>query len=329
MPEEDIELKVSSFFAKVKDPVLASPTLSFPDGVRITKLYPSPLPDVFKGDQLVLVGRFSGAGRGPVTLAGSVNGSPRRFDFNASFAGQRTENEFISRLWATRRVGYLLDEIRLRGETAELRDEVTALARQHGIVTPYTAYLIHEDEQRRGIPLAQQSLPAFSSNAGMRETGRAAYRALQDNVSGAGAVAAARYGLAQKSANQAGVALDFARVEAGRAVLSAAPAMAPEIRSFGGAAPSASFAAPSTAVEQVVQIDQQSRYVGGRTFFQNGNQWVDSEVQKQAKAKRTRLQFGTPEYFNFAAAHADARPWLALGSNVQFVLGDTVYEVVE
>ena len=105
--------------------------------------------------------------------------------------------------------------------------------------------------------------------------------------------------------------------------------MAPEPRTSGGAAPSASFAAPATAVEQVVQIDRQSRYVGGRTFFQNGNQWVDSEMQKQSKAKRTRLQFGTPEYFNFAAAYADARPWLALGANVQFVLGDTVYEVVE
>ena len=49
-------------------------------------------------------------------------------------------------LWATRRVGYLLDEIRLHGENAELRDEVTVLARKYGIVTPYTAYLIVEDE---------------------------------------------------------------------------------------------------------------------------------------------------------------------------------------
>ena len=63
-----------------------------------------------------------------------------------NFPRQADDHEFIPRLWATRRVGYLLDEIRLHGENAELRDEVTDLARKYGIVTPYTAYLIVEDE---------------------------------------------------------------------------------------------------------------------------------------------------------------------------------------
>ena len=35
LPEEDLEVKVSSFFAKIKEPVLASPKLKFPEGVRV------------------------------------------------------------------------------------------------------------------------------------------------------------------------------------------------------------------------------------------------------------------------------------------------------
>ena len=63
LPEEDLEVKVSNFFSKIKEPVLANPTLKFTGGIRATKLYPSPLPDLFKGEQLVLVGTLLRQGR--------------------------------------------------------------------------------------------------------------------------------------------------------------------------------------------------------------------------------------------------------------------------
>ena len=164
LPEEDIEVKVSNFYAKIKEPVLASPKLAFPDAVRATKMYPSPLPDIFKGEQLVLVGRYAGDGSGKIVLEGTVNGETRKFHYDAKFPADNSGNDFIPRLWATRRIGYLLDEIRLRGESKELKDEVTDLARQFGVVTPYTAYLILEDEDRRHVPRSAQSLPTLQSS---------------------------------------------------------------------------------------------------------------------------------------------------------------------
>ena len=74
----------------------------------------------------------------------------------------------MPRLWATRRVGFLLDEIRIHGETAELRDETTELARKYGIVTPYTAYLIVEDEDRRRVPMADRSMQSMSVDVSTR-----------------------------------------------------------------------------------------------------------------------------------------------------------------
>ena len=49
-------------------------------------------------------------------------------------------------MWAVRKVGTLLDDIRLHGERPELRDEVVVLARHFGIVTPYTSFLVTPDE---------------------------------------------------------------------------------------------------------------------------------------------------------------------------------------
>src|SRR5215471_10595978 len=121
MPDEDLEVKLSSFYSKIKEPVLANPSLKFTGDIRTSKLYPSPLPDLFKGEQLVLVGRYSGKGASAIRVEGSVNGEPKRFDYDVKFPEESPENDFIPRLWAMRRVGYLLDEIQLHGENSELR----------------------------------------------------------------------------------------------------------------------------------------------------------------------------------------------------------------
>jgi Ca-activated chloride channel family protein len=100
LPEEDIEVKVSGFFTKIKEPVLANPKMVFPADVRVSKLYPSPVPDLFKGQQLVLAGRYSGKGNGAIQIEGSVNGETwfrlRRVP------GRAKDRDFILRLWATR-----------------------------------------------------------------------------------------------------------------------------------------------------------------------------------------------------------------------------------
>jgi Ca-activated chloride channel family protein len=51
----------------------------------------------------------------------------------------------VEDLWARRKVGYLLDQIRLNGEKKEITDEVVSLAKKYGITTPYTSYLVAPD----------------------------------------------------------------------------------------------------------------------------------------------------------------------------------------
>lgn len=313
LPEEDIEVKVSNFFAKIRDPVLANPTLAFTGDVRLAKLYPSPLPDLFRGDQLVLVGRYSGSGAATAVLAGTVNGTPSRFSYDVNFPSQASEHEFIPRLWATRRVGYLLDEIRLHGENAELKDEITDLARHYGIVTPYTAYLIHEDETQRGVSLNGQTLPQFTADRSAGDVVRMAYGAYRTEKAGGAAVAGARIGQElQQVDSLAG------------AVNAATPS--PMLRRY-AFAPSSGRPADVGAADRAVQYTQQQRFVAGRSFYRNGDQWVDAEVQKQPSAQRVRLAFASPEYFALIRKRPQVAAWLALGQNVQFFLDGAVYEI--
>jgi hypothetical protein len=72
-----------------------------------------------------------------------------------------------------------------------------------------------------------------------------------------------------------------------------------------------------------------SQFAGGRSFFLNEDQWIDSGIQGMPGAKRQRIQLGSREYLELASNRPEVRPWLALGTKVQFLLDRTVYEIHE
>ncbi len=142
---ENIEVKVSRFYEKVSNPILSDISLDF-SGIRVMEMYPKELPDVFKGTQILVFGQYEGSGQAEVSLMGEVAGVPNMLRYSLYFPPSRRSNDFLPRLWATRKIGYLLDEIRLEGEDEELIDEIVELSKRYGIATPYTSFLILEDE---------------------------------------------------------------------------------------------------------------------------------------------------------------------------------------
>lgn len=145
-PGEDMEVKVSGFFAKISKPVLADLRLTVSGGASLQETYPPALPDLFHGGQLVVLARYSGSGTTQITLSGTIGSQKREYVYTVDFPNKTEEKRFVEDLWARRKVGYLLEQIRLNGEKKELVEEVTALAKKYGIATPYTSYLVVPDE---------------------------------------------------------------------------------------------------------------------------------------------------------------------------------------
>jgi Ca-activated chloride channel family protein len=137
---EKIDAKVSAFAAKVSKPVLVDLKIDF-GGARTEEVYPATLPDVFKGSQLIITGRYRGESSDPITLSGEINGRPKTFSYPGKFVAQTDENPFIARLWAKDRVDHLLDQIKLHGENNELKDEIIRLSKEFRFATPYTSFL--------------------------------------------------------------------------------------------------------------------------------------------------------------------------------------------
>jgi hypothetical protein len=89
------------------------------------------------------------------------------------------------------------------------------------------------------------------------------------------------------------------------------------------------YAAPAQRMALAEQFERESRFAGGKTFFQNGEKWIDSDVQKRQDARRVQVKFGSQEYFDLLKRQPQSKKWLAQGRLVEFVLGDTIYEVVD
>src|SRR5690606_23776918 len=122
-------------------------TLNF-EGVMAELMYPQQVSDLFLGEQLTIVGRFRDSSEGAtIVIRGEVNGEEQEFRYESLTFRDRAGGEpFIARLWATRRIADLMNTIRLNGENQELIDSIVSLSVRYGIITPYTSFLIEEDD---------------------------------------------------------------------------------------------------------------------------------------------------------------------------------------
>lgn len=155
-PGEDIEAKVSSLYSKIQNPALTDPKLDL-GGVRLRDVYPQPLPDIFYGGQLVLVGRYRDSGSKTASLTGKAGKENPKYTYSVSFADRTDPEEyaFVARLWAQKKIGWLIEQIRLHGQNQETVNEIVALSTQYGIMTQYTSFLAQEGTNLADVPRVQ------------------------------------------------------------------------------------------------------------------------------------------------------------------------------
>jgi Ca-activated chloride channel family protein len=296
-PAERIDDEVSGLYNKISAPVLANVELDFGD-ILVEDMYPAaPLPDLFAGTQLIVVGRYRDSGSTTIRLSGDLNGERQTYRYEVRFPDHAGGEVFIPRLWATRKIGALLNAIRLHGEDPELVDSIVRLSIRYGIITPYTSFLIEEQDifTQTGVEEAQSEFEAQSGQA-------------FGQVSGADAVNAA-----ESAAGLSGAA---------------APMAAPTSTSFrdkdeSGVGGEGNVEAPASgdASGQVI------RYAGDRTFVWRDGAWIDT-LYNADEMTPVQVTFLSDEYFELLNLDPLVGEYLALGDHVLFVWENQAYEVV-
>ncbi len=288
-PNEKIDEIVSAFYAKVSTPVLSDITVDW-GNITTNDVYPYPLPDLFAGTQLVIAGRYRGGGATTVTLKGMVNGNPQSFKYSDISFRESGGDQLIPRLWATRKIGYLLNEIRLHGESKESVNEIITLAVRYGIVTPYTSFLIDERKDvltESGRGGAAQDLSRSLAPSALPTSGAAAVQQ-------------------SKEQNQ----LRGANV-------------APPAATYAPAAPQPGTPGSSSTTTLATPI----QYVGDKTFLLRNGVWTDTSYDPSRMTTR-KIEFNSDAYY-VLILNADLSKYLALGPRVVVVVNGAGYEITD
>ncbi|MGC9328547.1 MAG: VIT and vWA domain-containing protein, partial [Candidatus Hinthialibacter sp.] len=291
-PSEDIEISVSSMYSKIANPALADLQLDF-GGVEVKKMYPKELPDLFSGSQLIVIGRYEEGDSTMVTLSGKAAGETKKFKEEFSFARHDTNNEFIPRLWAARRIGYLMNEIRMNGKNDELVQEIVALSQKYGILTEYTSFLVTEAPVA-AEPIAREERERMELRS-MDRAGRLFSLGMSQSV-GKDAVA------------QSEVMQDQ---------LQNAPALSSQ---------NVYYRYDASDKKQIERI-QGVRYAGQQAFFHREDQWIST--QYDANQSVIQVKPYSEAYFQLAELSPDVSKILALAPKVSFVRNNVMIQIDE
>ena len=338
-PGEELETAVSALHTRITSPVLTDIEIDFGDA-RVYDLYPSPIPDLFRGDQVVLFGRFRKGFTSPVTVKGRAGLEKKRYTFgkdsgdpekgsgkrSTPSASYEAPMEFLPKLWATRKVGFLLEQIRLNGEQQELKDEVIRLSKKFGLVTPYTSFLAVDDSEfeRRQPSLADRGdgLQGNGESGSDRDV-------LLDKVD-----------RPQREAPEATASSGKGRIGGGGvrrpAKKSAAePSSAPSFGGFDADTGEESVAASESMRDykekSVVEEDERvsRKWVSGRTFEYQDGFWIEDGLSLEEGSKFTEVEAYSKSYFKLLKRHRELARILKLGPQVVVKLDGKVYKFVD
>ncbi len=323
---ENIEVKTGALFTKLSHPVMTDVELRCA-AIEGYDMFPRRTPDLFKGTRLLVTGRYKGDGHHAIRLIGNVNGTRREYVFEGTFVEKDTAHDFVPVLWAERKVGYLLDQIRLNGQSRELVAEVTRLGKEFGIVTPYTSHLILEE----GMRVARtRGLQPQSGGRGLwfgdeeqdldrvrRDLGRAG--ALPSAGVPATELGAAAGDVREEARRAQEKLAKLREAEEGKKAVDNSVALQGLTAT---AKPTARYYRKGGSAAQLIH-----RRVGDRSFYLAGGVWVDSRYTAAMKSKIRKIAAFSDDYFAILRQHPELARYLAFSSRIVVVVGDEVIEI--
>ena len=330
-PGEPLDKVVSSLYDRIGSPALTDAklqlTVNDKEG-RTHQLYPSGMYDLFSGDQLVIVGRYRKHGKLKINLSGQFAGETQAFEFTDELPKTTSsgKNVFVERLWATRRIGQIIDEIDLHGEEKEMVDELIMLSKRHGILTPYTAYLAEErtdlNDLRAGREVTTRRLQGLAKEVGadafrqrdfkssLRTANRSSSESIADDI---------------QLAESAIAGQDMSGALGGRSSRGLAPMSSTSGSVQRPALPAAQHLAAS---EGKSKLSESVRRIGSKTFYRRGDRLVDSDATKEQVAAATTVEQFSDAYFTLLGKLDDnAKTYLAQETEVLVVIKDKAYVI--
>jgi Ca-activated chloride channel homolog len=153
---DEVEERMRDLFGKLENPVITGLSASFSDAKA--DITPAAIPDLYRGEPLVLAARLDGL-KGLVEIKGRIGDRPWLVSLPLARAA---EGKGLSKLWARRKITDAETARTLHQATPEEADKtILALGLEHQLVTRLTSLIAVDQTPSRpdGEPLKISELP--------------------------------------------------------------------------------------------------------------------------------------------------------------------------
>jgi len=301
-PGENLEEAISNFYAQNSTPALTDPEIRF-STKGVYDVYPVRIPDIFLGQRVMILGRYKNSGTANARLSGTRVGKKVSFDYEVEFAQRENTSDYIATLWANRKVSHLLEDIRFNGENEELVTEIKRLGEEFGIVTPYTSYLVTEQEREisaiNDLHIQGVKAPSKLSNiAGAQENRQKVAEEDEEAVGGS-----SFYDNISSSFNRA-------RSSSGK-----------------GAVMNSRLQKKVYKSERATDVILTTKRVSGKVFKLTDGVWKEQRRALGGPQVVKTIEFLSEEYFELVDQHPELGEILALGDEIEFYWKGKAYKV--
>ncbi|HYU33433.1 MAG TPA: VIT domain-containing protein, partial [Thermoanaerobaculia bacterium] len=131
---------MADLFSRIEAPMLRDVAVRWSDPAA--EAWPERIPDLYLGEPIVVTARLRG-GAGSVEVEGMQGDEPWQDELPTA---AEVHGAGLDKLWAGQKVQALLDSLAAGADVGDVQREVTRLGLRHHLLTPYTSFVVAEEE---------------------------------------------------------------------------------------------------------------------------------------------------------------------------------------
>ncbi len=142
--DDEITDVISNFYLTIRNPVLLNPIITVEPIGAINNVYPDPLPNLYKGQQLIFTGRYTVPQDISLTLTGTAFNQNVEYSYDFNLSDQNNEGyAFLPKLWAKNKLESLLIDYYSFPEGSPEAEEILAIIEEtsicYQVLSPFTS----------------------------------------------------------------------------------------------------------------------------------------------------------------------------------------------
>ncbi len=141
---EELENKITEFYLLIRNPVLINTKISA-DPDLLSEVYPAQLPNLYKGQQMILAGRYQEASPFTLALEGEAFGNPVNYQYSPQLSESSIDKyAFVPKIWAKKKIEKLLTDYYLLNSSTtradSIKEAIIDLSLDYRVISPFTSF---------------------------------------------------------------------------------------------------------------------------------------------------------------------------------------------